>query len=85
MRAIIVACLMLAGCAQPDGESSAAVWREANRDTPAGRADIGCRSKVQFALAGMQRTSFLDLERDARANQLHATCMDYWRRTGQLP
>lgn len=93
MRIVVLACLLLAGCGQSldQRERAAALRAEltaseaayANSDT--GRADLGCRTKTQFAMAGHQSRSFLDLEGTAKANQMHASCMEYWRRTGQMP
>lgn len=94
MRYLFLAALVLTGCAAETPEQRLARWDEEarrqiaidmQRNSPEGRADLSCRARVQFALAGMARTSFLDLERDARANQLHGTCMEHWRRTGQIP
>lgn len=57
----------------------------AYQSSPEGQADLGCRTKTQFAMAGHVQRSFLDLEGMAKANQMHASCMAYWRQTGQLP
>jgi hypothetical protein len=88
MRAVIVACVMLAGCGEaPYGHTAQQQerYREANANTPAGRADILCRSRTQFAMAGWQSRRVLDIEGAARGGQLYETCMDTWRRTGQIP
>jgi hypothetical protein len=92
MRIIIVAAALLAGCATPEQQAQwqmerdiEATKRAVYRSSPAGQADLGCQAKTQFAMAGWRARSILDLEGTARANQMHATCMDYWRRTGQLP
>lgn len=86
MRLVVLACALLAGCGQSPE------WREAlqRRDaaynaSPDGAADMNCQTKVQFAMAGHHSRTFLDLEGTAKANQRHAQCMEYWRRTGQMP
>lgn len=92
MRAIIVACVLLAGCGTPEQRAQwqarqewEARQRAAYESSPEGRADLGCRTKTQFAMAGHRASSILDLEGMAKSNQMHASCMDYWRRTGQMP
>jgi hypothetical protein len=87
MRAVIVACALLAGCAAPgsDSRSHHEKWRDANRDTPAGKADAICVGKTQFAMATWRSRSVFDLEGTAIRNDLYETCMDTWRRTGQTP
>jgi hypothetical protein len=100
MRVVILACLMLAGCGlSPDytqwsaeqlaahraPAAAATKQREQYAASPSGQADLGCRAKTQFAMAGWRQRSILDLEGAARANQMHASCMDYWRQTGRLP
>lgn len=92
MRAIIVACVLLAGCGTPEQRAqwqASREWEAGRRavyeSSPEGRADANCQTKAQFAMAGHVQRSFLDLEGMAKGNQLHASCMDYWRRTGQMP
>jgi hypothetical protein len=101
MRTIILACVLLAGCGpgQFYSQERIAERMEAGRreraaqaqaeaayaSSPMGQADLGCQTKTQFAMAGWRARSILDLEGTARANQMHASCMEYWRRTGQLP
>jgi len=97
MRLAIVACLVLAGCAAEiaetpeervrrwDREAQEQIARDAHSMSPQGRAEANCRTRVQFAMAGFRDRSILGLEAMARGNQLHAECMDYWRRTGQMP
>lgn len=97
---IVAAVALVAGCAPdyftPEAISARAEVAQQAREravteqhayinSPAGQADLGCRTKTQFAMAGWRSRSFLDLEGTARANQMHASCMDYWRRTGQMP
>jgi hypothetical protein len=50
-----------------------------------GKADLACKFRVNAAMSGWQSRSILDLEGAARSNMLHQQCMEYWRRTGQLP
>ena len=92
MRAVVMACVLLAGCATPEQQAQWQARRElearqrADYETSAeGRADLGCRTKTQFAMAGHRPRSFLDLEGAAKGNQMHASCMQYWRQTGKLP
>jgi len=99
MRAMVLVAVALAGCATQGiapAQRMTEVEREAQRayaiysdreERRSGtkQADLGCRTKTQFAMAGWQARSILDLEGTARANQMHARCMDYWRSTGQMP
>jgi len=101
MRWLVVGLVVLAGCGPGEyfSPERMAERREGNAinarlaaqreaayaDSNEGRADLGCRTKTQFAMAGWRARSILDLEGTARANQMHASCMDYWRRTGQMP
>jgi PAS domain-containing protein len=92
MRALIVACVALAGCMSPEQRAqwqaqrqSEARYQALYASSPMGIADAGCRTKTQFAMAGHRPSSILDLEGTAKANQMHASCMEYWRRTGQFP
>lgn len=96
---IVAAAVLLAGCAtqgpaaprpmteaERGAERAYAIYADrAERQSGTKQAEIGCRAKTQFAMAGWQARSILDLEGSARANQMHATCMDYWTRTGQMP
>lgn len=92
MRLVIVVCVLLAGCMSPEQrtqwqaqQESDARYRALYESSPMGIADAGCRTKTQFAMAGHRASSILDLEGSAKANQMHASCMEYWRRTGQMP
>jgi outer membrane murein-binding lipoprotein Lpp len=101
MRIVILVTMLLAGCApgqfySPERiaerveagrrqQAAQAQAEAAYANSELGRADLGCRAKTQFAMAGWQARSILDLEGTARANQMHASCMDYWRQTGRLP
>lgn len=62
-----------------------AAREQAYANSDAGRADLGCRTKTQFAMAGHRPSSLIDLEGAAKSNQMHASCMEYWRRTGKMP
>ena len=100
MRLVVLACVLLAGCgpspqwtemsraqlAEKRAKAVAAVSQaEAYNSTPTGIAALGCQTKTQFAMAGHRPSSFLDLVGDAKANQMHGSCMEYWRRTGKMP
>jgi hypothetical protein len=92
MRLAIVACLVLAGCMSAEQREAHRQWERdkaaaqaAWAQTPEGQAEANCRTRVQFAMAGFRDPTILGLNAAARGNQLHAECMDYWRRTGQMP
>lgn len=90
MRIVIVACVLLAGCGEfwKDVRQREQAERAAERaylQTPEGAAYVGCQTKTQFAMAGHRARSILDLEGMAKSNQMHGSCMEYWRRTGQMP
>jgi hypothetical protein len=86
---VVFGLVLLAGCStQAEREAHKAHQIYAQRafaSSQAGGADQSCTTKVQFAMAGYRERGVLGLETMARANQLHAQCMDYWRRTGQMP
>lgn len=89
---VIVGVVAVGGCSTPEQQAERALieqnaWRarQYRLATPEGQADENCKAKVQFAMASYQARTFLDLEGMARANQMHASCLDYWRRTGQMP
>lgn len=92
MRYLFVVAVLLAGCMSPEQRAERerdarnyALAQQHYLQSPAGQADANCRTKVQFAMGGYRDPSFTGLEGMARANQLHAECMAYWRRTGQMP
>ena len=92
MRSIfVVACLAVTGCSAEQMAAYRAVeieresQRNAYNSSPTGIAALGCQTKTQFAMAGHRPSSFLDLVGDAKANQMHGSCMEYWRRTGRMP
>jgi|GEM_PF-6244554 len=93
MRLVVLACLAVTGCGfsaeqlaeQKTHREFYARLNAVYDRTEEGQANANCRTKVQFSLASLPRTSFLDLERDARANQLHTECLLFWRRTGRMP
>ena len=83
---IIAAVALVAGCGpSPEWRDALARRDAAYNASPQGAADEACKTKVQFAMAGHHSRTFLDLEGTAKANQLHASCLEYWRRTGQMP
>ena len=87
--AIIAAVALVAGCATESERGQQRAYeiyaRKAYASSQDGRADEACKTKVQFAMAGYRARTITDLEGTARANQLHASCLEYWRRTGQMP
>jgi hypothetical protein len=82
---VVFGLVLLAGCATPEMREAQALRQAEYMASPAYPADLSCRTKVQFAMAGFHDRSILGLESMSRANHLHAQCMDYWRRTGQMP
>lgn len=101
MRGSIVVAVLLTGCGQgqffsPEkiAERREAYWQEQAREaarqaafnaSPEGIAFQGCQFRANAAMQGWRARSILDLEGTARGNQLMDQCMNYWRRTGQLP
>lgn len=90
MRIVVLACVALTGCSGylehvRERQQAQQAAEHAYLQTPQGAAHVACQTKVQFAMAGYHDPSFTGLEGMARANQLHASCMDFWRRTGQMP
>jgi hypothetical protein len=95
MRIMMMAVLaLLAGCGpgqfySPERMAERVRAGEAERNayqqSPSGQAEMSCATKVQFAMAGNPIRGGLDVAGVVRQQQMQAQCMDYWRRTGQMP
>lgn len=84
---LLVAAALLAGCAT-EAERSAhrahAIYAQRAHATSAtGQAEANCATKVSLAMGGYRGGD--EVAYVVRKMQMEAQCMNYWRRTGQMP
>lgn len=87
MRSVVLAAVILAGCAQPSPEERQRQEAEkaAYMKTPEGQAEAICRFKAEVAMAPRRRGTLMDLALIEEEIRLRKTCQDLHKQTGVMP
>ena len=89
---LLAAAVLLAGCGPGQFYSPERInqrvaagnaQRAAHAASPGGQAEANCATKVAMAMGGYRGGD--EVAYVVRKMQMEAQCMDYWRRTGQMP